>query len=261
MSVAEMTYRQVLVVDDDAIMRELLTALLEIEGYTVHAVESGQQALDSLAAGASADVILVDLHMPGLHGTELAKRLTKVKAPDALLIAMSGSGLLPEQASLFAAFLEKPFAVEDLAATIEALRTQTPAEVLENHTAFPPETSVLDEDIFSRMATMLPAAQLKELYRITINDVLRRVELMRSSLRESDHLAIRAEAHAIKGGCGMVGASELSKLAAHVEAGAEEGSEKGNPPFADFDAACARLQVMLDARFSDNIETGLNGVP
>jgi len=261
MSVAEMTYRRVLVVDDDAIMRELLTALLEIEGYAVQTVQSGLEALDCLASGAPADVILVDLHMPGLHGSELAERLNKVKAPEALLIAMSGSGLLPDQASLFSAFLEKPFAVEDLAATIEAVRAQTTTEPPNDLTPLTPGTSVLDEDIFNRMAAMLPAAQLKELYRITINDVLRRVELMRANLQQGDHAAIRAEAHAIKGGCGMVGARELSTLATHVETGTEEGSEKGNPPFTDFDAACARLQVMLDARFSDNVETGLNGVP
>ncbi len=248
------TYRKVLVVDDDAIMRELLTALLEIEGYQVQTAESGEEALQLLANGDATDIILADLHMPGLHGTELVERLNHARAWDTLLIAMSGSKLKKEHVGLFSAFLQKPFAVEDFVEAIEMAKGQATAEASSADTTVTTQTSVLDDEIFGRMAAMLPAAQLKELYRITIDDVLRRVGLMRASLENDDDAATRAEAHAIKGGCGMVGATELSRLATDVEAGTTQGSEKGNPPFADFDAACARLQGMLDARFSDNVE-------
>ncbi len=255
MHAAGITYRKVLVVDDDAIMRELLTALLGIEGYEVQTAESGEEALKLLASGAELDIILADLHMPGLHGPELVERLNNAKARSTLLIAMSGSKLKKEHAGLFGAFLQKPFAVEDFIEAVETAKGQTPAEASSENPVTAPHTTALDEEIFGRMAAMLPAAQLKELYRITIDDVLRRVRLMRASLENGDHAAIRAEAHAIKGGCGMVGASELSRLAADIEAGSGQGSQKGNPPFADFDAACSRLQVMLDARFSENVET------
>ena len=248
------TYRKVLVVNDDAIMRELLTALLGIEGYEVQTAESGEEALELLASGTAVDIILADLHMPGLHGTELVDRLNHARAWDTLLIAMSGSKLKKEHAGLFSAFLQKPFAAEDFVEAVETAKGQTTTEASDDEITVTKPSSVLDDDIFGRMAAMLPAAQLKELYKITIDDVLRRVGLMRTSLERGDHAAIRAEAHAIKGGCGMVGASELSRLATDVEAGTGQGSEKGNPPFADFDAACARLQDMLDARFSDNVE-------
>jgi CheY-like chemotaxis protein/HPt (histidine-containing phosphotransfer) domain-containing protein len=250
------TYRKVLVVDDDAIMRELLTALLGIEGYEVQTAESGEEALKLLASGAELDIILADLHMPGLHGPELVERLNRARPWNTLLIAMSGSKLKNEHAGLFGAFLQKPFTVEDFVQAIETAKGQTAAAEASGEKASPATpSSVLDDDIFGRMAAMLPAAQLKELYKITIDDVLRRVRLMRAGLENGDHAAIRAEAHAIKGGCGMVGARELSSLATEVEAGTGEGSQKGNPPFADFDAACSRLQVMLDARFSENVET------
>ncbi len=251
-----MTYRKVLVVDDDAILRELLTALLGIEGYEVQTVESGEAALDALASGAEADIILVDLHMPGMQGAELAERLNNARAWDTLLIAMSGSNLKPEDAVFFGAFLKKPFEVEDFVEAVEAAKKKKwiVTEAAEASAAAN-TTDVLNEEIFSRMTAMLPAAQLRELYRITVEDVRRRIGLMRASQQGGDSVATRAQAHAIKGGCGMVGASELSRLAADVEADAGEGSKEGNPPFGDFDDACDRLQVMLDARFRENIET------
>jgi HPt (histidine-containing phosphotransfer) domain-containing protein len=192
--------------------------------------------------------------MPGLHGTELVERLNDARAWDTLLIAMSGSKLKKEHAGLFSAFLQKPFAVEDFVEAVETAKGQATAETYNADTSVATHAAVLNNEIFGRMAAMLPAEQLRELYIITINDVLRRVNLMRASLENGDHAAIRAEAHAIKGGCGMVGATELSRLATDVEAGSGQGSKKSNPPFSDFDAACARLQGMLDARFSDNVE-------
>ena len=254
-----MTYRKVLVVDDDEIMRELLTALLGIEGYHVQTAESGEDALAVLASGAALDILLVDLHMPGIHGAELVERLNEAKPRDTLLIAMSGSKLRPEEAGLFGAFLQKPFEVGDFVVAVDSAKKQRmrtgAAEGPASETAAATATAVLNEEIFNRMAAMLPVAQMRELYRITIEDVRRRVGSMRASLQLGEDVAIRAEAHAIKGGCGMVGASELSQLAAYVEADTAQASKEGNPPFGDFDAACARLQVMLDARFRDNVGT------
>ena len=80
---------------------------------------------------------------------------------------------------------------------------------------------------------------------MTLTDVRRRVDLMRTALDSGNLREYRAEAHAIKGGCGMVGALELSRIAAAVETG----SAKDTLPFADFVAACTRLQRMLDPRF------------
>ena len=239
--------RQVLVVDDDVIMRELLPAILGIEGYEVQTVESGEAALALLDGGAEVDVILADLHMPGLQGAELVARLNAACAAETLLIGMSGSKPTAAEKGLFRAFLEKPFNAEDFTAAIEVAKKWVGEENAGGSAerVAAGNTAVLDEEIFKRLAAMLPLAQLRELYRITIEDVLRRVGRMRESLELRNGEETRAEAHAIKGGCGMVGACELGRLAAEIEGG----SDPGNPPFADFDAACDRLQGMLDARF------------
>jgi DNA-binding NtrC family response regulator len=62
--------KTVLVVDDDPTQRRLIQAVLEREGFRVAHADGGRAALDHLASGQPADVVLLDLVMPGLTGQE-----------------------------------------------------------------------------------------------------------------------------------------------------------------------------------------------
>ncbi len=64
----------ILVVDDDALSRVLLTTNLEEEGYTVEAAEDGRQALEILQTQ-SFDVVLLDLLMPEMDGFEVLEHM------------------------------------------------------------------------------------------------------------------------------------------------------------------------------------------
>jgi class 3 adenylate cyclase len=65
---------RILVVDDDQLNRAVLTRSLEHEGHRVAAVASGEEALASLRAS-PADVVLLDIVMPGLSGVEVLEEL------------------------------------------------------------------------------------------------------------------------------------------------------------------------------------------
>jgi CheY-like chemotaxis protein len=67
--------RSVLVVDNEAADRELLTRLLQPIGFEVRCAASGHDCLDLIAAGLQPDVILMDLAMPGIDGWETIRRL------------------------------------------------------------------------------------------------------------------------------------------------------------------------------------------
>jgi DNA-binding NtrC family response regulator len=62
--------KTVLVVDDDPTQRRLIQAVLEREGFAVAHAENGDQAITRLTAGGVADVILLDMVMPGISGQE-----------------------------------------------------------------------------------------------------------------------------------------------------------------------------------------------
>src|SRR5262245_53262376 len=72
----------ILVVDDDAALRQTIVSLLKGEGMQSHAAASVDEALD-LARGTELAVVLSDIQMPGRDGLELLGQLRQVQ-PDAL---------------------------------------------------------------------------------------------------------------------------------------------------------------------------------
>ena len=84
--------KTVLVVDDDPTQRRLVQAVLDREGYIVVHAESGGEAIDRLTKGGGADVVLLDLVMPGMSGMEaLAEiRTAGVTTPVIVLTANGG---------------------------------------------------------------------------------------------------------------------------------------------------------------------------
>ncbi|HXL74325.1 MAG TPA: response regulator [Burkholderiales bacterium] len=78
----------VLVIDDDAIMRELMADWLEAAGYRVHKAEGCGAALAELRRHAPA-LVVTDMFMPGPCGAEAIARL-KAERPGIVLIAVSG---------------------------------------------------------------------------------------------------------------------------------------------------------------------------
>ncbi|MFL6699660.1 MAG: ATP-binding protein [Vitreoscilla sp.] len=75
--------RQVLVVDNEEVDRELLRQLLEPAGFVVQQAASGEEALHILRTGARPDAILMDLAMPGIDGWETIRRLRAQGLSDA----------------------------------------------------------------------------------------------------------------------------------------------------------------------------------
>ncbi len=84
--------KTVLVVDDDPTQRRLIQAVLEREGFAVAQAEGGHEAITRLQSGGAADVIILDLSMPGMSGMETIKemRARGFMAPVIVLTATGG---------------------------------------------------------------------------------------------------------------------------------------------------------------------------
>ncbi|HYD31223.1 MAG TPA: response regulator [Azospirillaceae bacterium] len=113
----------ILVVDDSPTNRLLVAKLLAKAGFRVMAAEDGGEAL-ALALTASPDLILMDIAMPGIDGLKAAALIRRGPEDVALtpIIAMSANTDDGDRAACAAAgmndFLPKPFATEDLLATV-----------------------------------------------------------------------------------------------------------------------------------------------
>ncbi len=114
--------RKILVVDDNFDSAESMAMILAMEGHDTRTAHDGQSALEAVARG-DAEVVLLDLGLPGLNGFEVARRLRATAAGrDLLLVATTGWGQPKDiEASAAAGFdhhLVKPVDVAVLGAIL-----------------------------------------------------------------------------------------------------------------------------------------------
>ena len=121
----------VLVVEDEAPVRGLMTKVLEREGYRLLSAADGESAIALAEAhGGDIDLLIADLVMPGVNGREVAERLA-ILFPDMATILISGytadevvrEGIRRGEY----AFIPKPFDPDTLTRRVaEALHTRQP---------------------------------------------------------------------------------------------------------------------------------------
>lgn len=113
--------KTILVVDDNRDIRDLLKYTLQNDGYDVFAAEDGRAALRRLEDGLKPDLVLSDIQMPHLSGTELAQ-LVAEKYTALPVMLMSGHIEITKEdlAHLgVRSFIRKPFDLRVLKACIE----------------------------------------------------------------------------------------------------------------------------------------------
>ncbi|MFZ0207283.1 MAG: PAS domain S-box protein [Roseiarcus sp.] len=112
-----MSFRTVLVVDDDALVLMNTVMMLEDLGHTVLEANSGQKALDILRGEKKVDLLVTYQAMPRMTGAQLIK-IVKAEWPDLPAIVCSGYAELPPGIDLDVIRLSKPFRQEDLVRAI-----------------------------------------------------------------------------------------------------------------------------------------------
>ena len=123
--------RRVVLVDDEAMVRETLSAALTDAGYAIVALESGSEALALLRSAESVDVLVSDLSMPGMDGLTVIQEAQRIRPglSAVLLTGYAGHGAqLAIGGALERSFtlVRKPVAIGQLCDRIEALLAVAP---------------------------------------------------------------------------------------------------------------------------------------
>jgi DNA-binding NtrC family response regulator len=82
------TKGDILIVDDELVVCDSLSKWFTVEGYRIHTVQSGREALEAIQKQ-DFDLALIDIKMPGMDGMELQNRLRQID-PELLLVIMTG---------------------------------------------------------------------------------------------------------------------------------------------------------------------------
>jgi two-component system, cell cycle sensor histidine kinase and response regulator CckA len=115
---------QVLLVEDDAAARSVFQRVLEREGYSVIPAADGGEALRLLEqTHVPVDVLVTDVQMPGMLGDALVIEVRRAwpELPVLFISAESSFARLPGDAGGRSRFLLKPFAPEELTASVASL--------------------------------------------------------------------------------------------------------------------------------------------
>jgi len=118
---------KLLVVEDDAHVREAVARALRFEGYDVHTAVDGNEALVH-AAEIAPDAILLDVLMPGTDGLTVCRRLRERGDQTPILMLTARHEVTDRVAGLDAGaddYLVKPFALDELVARLRALLRRT----------------------------------------------------------------------------------------------------------------------------------------
>lgn len=217
----------VLVADDHAANRMVLQRLLQKAGHRATCVDGAEDVLELLAE-TQFDLVITDLHMPGMSGIDMLRQLRLMEAgaasrtPVVILSAdVTPAAIQGCQDAGAWGFLAKPVSTARLLETLaqiaeqdrpagRGLRVQPAAEAASQDGAFDP--GVLDE-----LASLgMGEAFEREFVGQCLGDVDRGIAEIARAATSSNWTALREHAHAVKGVAGNVGLVRLSSLSGEM---------------------------------------------
>ena len=223
---------RLLVIDDDAGVREYLDALMSRVGYQVFLAASGEEALAGLGES-QPDLVTLDVVLDGMDGLETLRRIKK-RLPDVPVVMLSGHGQARTivEAMRFGAadFLRKPFEAEELGLAFErALETRALRQEVEELRG-EAGRSVATELIFGADdGKMLEAREIAEQVADTDITVLIRGESGTGKevvARSLHHLSGRRSKPFVKVNCAALPSGLLESELFGFEKGAFTGAQK-----------------------------------
>ena len=221
---------QVLVAEDNETNRKVIRAILEKVGHRVHLVADGEAALDALASGEHRfDLVVVDMHMPKLGGLDVIRHYRfMVDVPVPLIVltadATAGAARACEEAGADA-HLTKPVDARLLLETVARLAGQGAAAASDAGEAAglsrrrgAANEAVIDETVVEGLARIGGGVQfVRDLTDGLARDGARSLETIRLAAEGRDYPQWRNGLHALRSGCGEVGALRLVEVCREAE--------------------------------------------
>jgi signal transduction histidine kinase/CheY-like chemotaxis protein/HPt (histidine-containing phosphotransfer) domain-containing protein len=233
---------RILLAEDHPVNRQVALGLLARHGHTVDVVADGKAAAEA-ARGGGYDVILMDVHMPVMDGTE-ASRIIRGYAGAAgrvPIVALSASVMKDETDLCFEAgmdeFLAKPIDPAALARVLA--RHGTPGGAAAPPAAVP--EALLDTAYVRALVDALGAARVAALVEALPEEIDAHQRGLTAPPAGTETAALRAPAHALKGVAANLGLAALAALAGAVEEAALAGDA------ARVQRLCAELPARTEA--------------
>jgi two-component system sensor histidine kinase/response regulator len=229
---------RILLVEDNAVNRQVQLRMLERIGFAADSVNNGREAL-AAHEHRPYGLVLMDCQMPEMDGYTATREIRRREASDrhTVIIGVTARALAGDREECLAAgmddYVSKPIVPEDLAATLERwakLITESSAADAEPLGAAKvekvPDHEILDQEILAELRDCQRPGEtdfVTKLLGVFINDLTVRLEKLEAAFSRGDRKAVHDGAHALKGASSEIGARRLAQACERLEAGAKGG--------------------------------------
>ena len=233
---ADFTGVRVLLAEDNALNRSLISAILSKLGFVVDVATNGAEAVDTVTRLPDLDLVLMDMQMPVMDGPEAVRRIRSMNGPVAKLpiIALTADAMPEHRERYLAAGLDailtKPIAWEHLAATVRALFVERASTAEARSVVAEPRSDTLplfDSDTLKALLEAVGDSALLAMVDKMLAAAERRFDQIGNAQTERDHEAIETAAHDLKGMAANFGAARLADVAEELQVAAAERCETG----------------------------------
>jgi len=237
----------ILVVEDVALNREVAGGLLLRDGHRVSFAEDAGQALQACAQRRF-DLILLDVHLPGMSGVELCRQLRAIPGPNrhSRVLALT-AGVQPGQVPGYLdagmqGVLAKPLRLENLR---QALAEAAPAEVTG-------VDATVDWSLLGTHRSLLGEQKLQGLLKVLRQSLEQHATALAEALPAQDFTEVLHLAHRLAGSCDSLGFSGLAALLRRLEDAARQHDEQalkalGEPLATELAQARATLEQLIQS--------------
>jgi two-component system sensor histidine kinase RpfC len=214
---------QVLVAEDNQISQQIIAMMLRAGGHHVTVVSDGEGALEN-CRNASFDIVILDMHMPGRTGLEVAREIRLLEAtgpnrrmPIIMLTAAASTDLREDSVGAGVdLFLSKPVDPRALLRGVNQVFSGQVRAV--SAPAAPGRKEYVNRVLLRDMAELAgDSGLIRTLTLRFAKDAARLVDEMKSAMTRKDGRQFRELAHALKGAAMMAGAVRLQESAARIE--------------------------------------------
>lgn len=219
----------ILLVEDMPVNQEVTTALLNSDGHKVEIADNGSEALH-LSQKQRFDLILLDIHIPGMSGLEVCQHIKNEAGPNQKtpIIALTAS-VQPEDIRHYLSIgmngvSPKPLKLKRLYKTIAQCLDNDPIEpervVHDNairQTQPPTQAETLQQHLFDTHLTSLGRQRISTLVQAFKNTCSKITTLLEKSIQRQDCYDIAEQTHRLAGDAEMLGAEKLSLVLREME--------------------------------------------
>ncbi|MBF0643203.1 ATP-binding protein [Pseudomonas protegens] len=209
---------KILVVEDVALNREVASGLLQRDGHQVWLAEDGESAL-ALCQQQAFDLLLLDVHLPGISGVELCREIRQRPGPNrqVRIVALTAS----VQPSVVRGYLQagmqgilgKPLQLESLRQVLAGQVQMPQADT---------EEGLLDQGLLDTHRSLLGEQKLQGLLQVLADALDQQRPLLTDALAAEDCTEVLHLAHRLAGSADSLGFCALARVLRELEGAAEQ---------------------------------------